>query len=80
MIAVVLTVTLFTTTLPTYADDSSSTDVTTSSNQKAIVSGIKPNVLLCEQINLFDSKNTAGDEGQDCHNQREENSSQNATD
>jgi hypothetical protein len=47
--------------------------------QKGIVSGFKNNVQNCAQVNI-DSLNTAGDEGVDCHNQREENSNQSGTD
>ena len=54
LMAAVLTMVLLTITVPTFAENNT-TDVI--SNQKAVVSGIKPNVQLCEQIN-DDSPNT----------------------
>ena len=54
-------------------DDSSNTYIIIRADQKAIASGIKPNVQNCLQINL-DALLTSGDEMEDCHNQRDENS------
>jgi hypothetical protein len=62
------------TTMQIYADK-----IEIDNDQKNGVSGIKPNSQNCIQINL-DAKNTAGDEGFDCHNQRDENSNQTASD
>ena len=60
-------------------DESSNTYIIIRADQKAIASGIKPNVQNCLQINL-DALLTSGDEMEDCHNQRDENSNQTGTD
>jgi hypothetical protein len=78
LMAAVLAAVPLTTAVPTYAD-SSTTNTEIKNSQTAIVSGIKPNVLNCAQNNI-DTKTTTGDEGVDCHNQRDENSAQNGTD
>jgi hypothetical protein len=70
----VLTSILLMTTMQIYADK-----IEIDNDQKNSVSGIKPNSQNCTQINL-DARNTAGDEGVDCHNQREENNNQTASD
>jgi hypothetical protein len=59
--------------------DSSTTNTEIKNSQKAIASGIKPNVQNCAQNNI-DTQFTTGDEGVDCHNQRDENSNQTGTD
>jgi hypothetical protein len=59
--------------------DTSTTTIEIHNDQKNVVSGIKPNVQNCVEFNL-DAQTTAGDEGFDCHNQREENSNQSGTD
>jgi hypothetical protein len=78
MITGLLTASLLTGTIQTYAD-TSTTVIEIHNDQKNVVSGINPNVQNCVEINV-DALNTAGDEGFDCHNQREENSNQSATD
>jgi archaellin len=78
LMAAVLTAVLLTTAVPTYAD-SSTTNTEIKNSQKATASGIKPNVQNCAQNNI-DTKIATGDEGVDCHNQRDENSEQTATD
>ena len=60
-------------------DDSSNTYIIIRADQKAIASGIKPNVQNCLQINL-DALLTSGDEIEDCHNQRDGDSNQSGTD
>ena len=78
LMATVLAAAVLTTTAPTYAD-SSTTNTGIKNSQKATVSGIEPNVQNCAQNNI-DAKIATGDEGLDCHNQRDENSEQTATD
>lgn len=77
LMAAVLTAVLLTTAVPAYAD-SSTTNTEIKNSQKALVSGNKPNVQNCAQNNI-DAKIATGDEGVDCHNQRDENSEQTAT-
>jgi hypothetical protein len=48
-------------------------------DQEAIVFGIKPNVQNCAPNNV-DAIVTSGDEGVDCHNQRDQGSEQSGTD
>jgi hypothetical protein len=60
-------------------DDSSNTYIIIRADQKAIASGIKPNVQNCLQINL-DALLTSGDEIEDCHNQRDGDSNQSGID
>ena len=60
-------------------DDSGNTYIIIRADQKAIASGIKPNVQNCLQINL-DALLTSGDEIEDCHNQRDGDSNQSGTD
>jgi hypothetical protein len=60
-------------------DDSSNTYIIIKADQKAIASGIKPNVQNCLQINL-DALLTSGDEIEDCHNQRDGDSNQSGID
>ena len=60
-------------------DDSSNTYIIIRADQKAIASGIKPNVQNCLQINL-DALLTSGDEIEDCHNQRDGDSNQSGVD
>jgi hypothetical protein len=80
LMAAVLTAIFLTTPMPTFAGgDSSTTHIIVETNQKAVVSGFKPNVQNCAQINL-DALPVAGDEGVDCHNQREEMVNQSASD
>lgn len=76
--AAVLTAAVLTTTAPAYADTSTTNSII-KNDQKALVSGNKPNVQNCAQNNI-DAKLTSGDEGVDCHNQRDENSVQTGTD
>jgi peptidoglycan hydrolase CwlO-like protein len=78
LMASVLTAVLLTTTAPTYAD-SSTTHIIIKNDQEAIASGIEPNVQNCAQNNI-DALLTSGDEGVDCHNQRDESSETTATD
>ena len=60
-------------------DDSSNTYIIIRADQKAIASGIKPNVQNCLQINL-DALLTSGDEIEDCHNQRDGDTNQSGVD
>ena len=60
-------------------DDSSNTYIIIKADQKAIASGIKPNVQNCLQINL-DALLTSGDEIEDCHNQRDGDTNQSGID
>ena len=60
-------------------DDSGNTYIIIRADQKAIASGIKPNVQNCLQINL-DALLTSGDEIEDCHNQRDGDSNQSGID
>ena len=60
-------------------DDSSNTYIIITADQKAIASGIKPNVQNCLQINL-DALLTSGDEIEDCHNQRDGDTNQSGVD
>jgi hypothetical protein len=60
-------------------DDSSNTYIIIRADQKAIASGIKPNVQNCLQINL-DALLTSGDEIEDCHNQRDGDTNQSGID
>ena len=60
-------------------DDSGNTYIIIRADQKAIASGIKPNVQNCLQINL-DALLTSGDEIEDCHNQRDGDSNQSGVD
>jgi hypothetical protein len=80
LMAGVLTAVFLTTPVPTFASgDSSTTHIIVETNQKAIVSGLKPNVQNCAQINL-DALPIAGDEGVDCQNERTEIVNQSASD
>jgi hypothetical protein len=78
LMATLLTAVFLATAVSAYAD-SSTTNTGIKNSQKATVSGIEPNVQNCAQNNI-DAKIATGDEGLDCHNQRDENSEQTATD
>jgi hypothetical protein len=78
--ATVLTAVFLTMPVPAFASgDRSETTIPVETNQKAVVSGFKPNVQNCAPTNL-DALPIAGDEGVDCHNQRDSQVEQSASD
>jgi hypothetical protein len=63
----------------TDTDDTSSTHVEPHSKQSIVASGTHVFAQNCAENNV-DSRNTAGDEGLDCHNNQAESTEQNASD